>query len=34
MKENFEKASWLFANASDVLESFSINKDEIIDKVN
>ena len=28
LKENFEKANWLFANASDVLESFKINKDE------
>jgi hypothetical protein len=28
MKENFEKANWLFTNASDFLESFKINKDK------
>ena len=34
MKENFEKANWLFANASDVLESFKCNKDVNLGIVN
>ncbi len=34
MKENFEKANWLYVNASDVLESFKINKDENLAKIN
>ena len=28
MKENFEKANWLFSNATQALETFHINKIE------
>ena len=34
MKENFEKANWLFANASNVLKSFKSNKDVNLGNVN